>query len=53
MERGDEWCRLAGKKGEWIIIEMKVQEIEIVSPLASAGQRTATAPARHRTSLGG
>jgi len=35
MERGDEWCRLAGKKGEWIIIEMKVQQIEIVSPLAN------------------
>src|SRR5262245_62346964 len=36
MQRGDEWCRLAGKQGKRIIIEMKVQQIELVSPLANA-----------------
>src|SRR5438876_289199 len=36
MERGDEWCRLTGKQGERIVIEMKVQQIEIRSPLADS-----------------
>src|SRR5215470_14459903 len=36
MERGDEWCRLTGKQGKRIVIEMKVQQIEIVSPLANS-----------------
>jgi hypothetical protein len=34
MERGDEWCRLTGKQGERIVVEMEVQQIEIASPLA-------------------
>src|SRR5262249_18303201 len=36
MERGDEWCRLTGKQGKRIVIEMKVQQIEIMSPLANS-----------------
>src|SRR5262249_30875102 len=36
MERGDEWCRLTGKQGKRIVIEMKVQQIEIMSPLADS-----------------
>ena len=35
VERSDEWCGLAGKQGKWIVIEVKVQQIEIVSPLAN------------------
>src|SRR5215472_13618934 len=36
MERGDEWRRLTGKQGKRIVIEMKVQQIEIMSPLANS-----------------
>src|SRR5262249_18519063 len=36
VERGDEWCRLTGKQGKRIVIEMKVQQIEIMSPLANS-----------------
>src|SRR5215475_34051 len=36
MECGDEWCRLSGKKRKRIIIEMKVQQVEIMSPLANS-----------------
>src|SRR6266446_8937087 len=36
MERGDEWRRLTGKQRERIVIEMKVQHIEIMSPLANS-----------------
>ena len=36
MECGDERCWLSGKKRKWIIIEVKVQQIEIVSPLANS-----------------
>src|SRR5262245_19964850 len=36
MERGDEWYRLTGKQGKWIVIKMKVQQIEIMSPLANS-----------------
>src|SRR5258707_15862501 len=36
MERGDEWYRLTGKQRERIIIEMKVQQIKIMSPLANS-----------------
>src|SRR5262249_25285169 len=36
MERGDEWCRLTRKQGKRIVIEMKVQQIEIMSPLANS-----------------
>ena len=35
VERSDEWCGLAGKQGKWIVIEVKVQQIEIVNPLAN------------------
>src|SRR5215831_10702420 len=34
MQRTDERCRLAGKQGKRIVIEVKVQQVEIVSPLA-------------------
>jgi hypothetical protein len=36
MERGNERCRLTGKQGKGIVIEMKVQQIEIMSPLANS-----------------
>jgi hypothetical protein len=36
MERGDKWCGLTGKQGERIVIEMEVQQIKIVSPLANS-----------------
>ena len=36
MERGDERGRLTGKQREWIVIEMKVQQIEIMSLLANS-----------------
>ena len=36
MEPGHKWCGLTGKQGERIVIEMKVQQIEIVSPLANS-----------------
>jgi len=36
MEGGDKWRRLTGKQGERIVIEMKVQHIEIMSPLANS-----------------
>src|SRR5262249_27272670 len=35
VERSDEWCGLARKQGKWIVIEVKVQQIEIVNPLAN------------------
>src|SRR5947209_18743503 len=30
VQRGDEWGRLAREQREWIVIEMKVQKIELV-----------------------
>jgi hypothetical protein len=36
MERGHKWCGLTGKQGERMVIEMEVQQIEIVSPLANS-----------------
>ena len=36
MERGHKWCGLTGKQGERIVIEMKVQQIEIMSPVANS-----------------
>src|SRR5215470_7801769 len=36
MERGDEWRRLTGKQGKRTVVEMKVQQIEIMSPLANS-----------------
>ena len=36
MKRSDEWGRLTGKQGEWIVIEMKVQQIEVTRLLANA-----------------
>ena len=35
-ERGDKWCGLTGKQGERIVIEMEVQQVKIVSPLANS-----------------
>src|SRR6266516_3205504 len=36
MQRGDKWCGLTGKQGERIVIEMEVQQVKIVSPLANS-----------------
>src|SRR6266704_5231147 len=36
MERGHKWCGLTREQGERIVIEMEVQQIEIVSPLANS-----------------
>src|SRR6266702_8282013 len=36
MERGHKWYGMTGKQGERIVIEMEVQQIEIVSPLANS-----------------